>query len=195
MSSAPFQVVAGPYELYIAPVGESFPAIDAEPPGGNWVLIGTSGDDSYSEDGVTIQATETVEDFRTLGSTGPVKAFRTEEDVIIGVMLHDMTLEALSNAWNFNTVSVDTDDKTMNLSKGLEVSYRALLVRGNDKSPYATGNNMQWEIPRVRISSEPEVVFTKGEPAGVAIEFKSMKDLSASSDAEQFGRTRTQFQN
>lgn len=195
MSQTPFEIVAAPYELYVAAVGESFPAIGTEPPGGNWVLIGTSGADNYSEDGVTIQATETVEDFRTLGGTGPVKSFRTEEDLIVGVTLHDMTLEELARAFNFNTVSDDTDDRTMNLMKGLEVSYMALLVRGNGAGPYGTGYNMQWEIPRVRVSGEAEIVFTKGEPAGIAIEFMAMQDLSASSDAERFGRVRTQFQN
>lgn len=195
MSTAPFEIVAAPLELYVAAVGESFPAIDTEPPGGNWVLIGTSGDDNYSEDGVTVQATETVEDFRTLGGTGPVKSFRTEEDLIVSVTLHDLTLEELARAFNFNTVSDDSDDRTMNLYKGREVTYMALLVRGNGAGPYGTGYNVQWEIPRVRISGEPELVFTKGEPVGVAIEFMALQDLSASSDAERFGRIRTQFQN
>ncbi len=194
MSEQPYEIVAAPFELYIAPVGESFPSIGTEPPGGNWALVGTAGADNYNEDGVTIQNTETVEDFRSLGGTGIRKSFRTEEDMLVSINLHDITMEEVARALNFNTVTVSSNDKTMPLYRGLEVSYRALLVRGNDASPYGTGYNIQFELPRVRPSGEPELIFKKDEPAGVAIEFMVMEDLSASSDSERFGRIRAQFQ-
>ncbi len=192
---APFEIVAGPIEVYIAPVGESFPLIGAEPPGGNWVLVGTEGASNTSEDGVTINLTETVEDFRTLGGTDIVKSFRTEEDMTISMVLADMTFEQVARALNFNTVTTDTDDKTIPLYKGAEVSYMALLVRGNDGSPYGQGYNLQFQVPRVRPSGEPEMVWVKGEPVGVAVEFMALRDLSAASDSLRFGIARAQFQN
>lgn len=193
--TAPFEIVAAPYEIYVAPVGESFPAITAEPPGGNWGLLGTLGDTNYSEDGVSVQHTETVEDFRSLGSTGPVKSFRTEEDLLVSFMLHDLTLEEYARALNFGTVATDSNDKTLAMYQGQEVAYRALLVRGNGAGPYGAGYNMQYEIPRVREDSAPEVIFKKGDPAGLALVFRAMIDLNAATDGARFGNIRTQFQN
>lgn len=191
----PYEIIAGAFDAYIAPVGEAMPAITAEPPAGNWVLIGTGGSLNISEDGVTVQHTETVEDFRPLGSTGPSKAFRTEEDLLVNFMLHDLTLEQYSHALNHNTVATDTDDKTLSVYKGQAVLYRALLVRGNGKSPYGETYNIQWEIPRVRPDSAVDIVAQKGTPAGLALQFKAMIDLNAASDAARFGIIRTQFQN
>ncbi len=194
MSEQPFEIVTGPYEVYIAPVGESFAAVTAEPPGGNWVLLGTSGADSTTEDGVTISTPETIERFRSLGGTGTRKAFRTEEDFIVAFMLADMTLEEWVRVLNFNTVSTDSDDRTIPLYKGLDVATRALLIRGNDKSPYGTGFNMQFELPRVMPTGAPEVVFVKGVPANLAVEFEALEDLNPASDSERFGRIRATFQ-
>ncbi len=193
--SAPFELVTGPFEVYIAPVGESFPAVTLEPPVGNWVLLGTLGDTNYGEEGVTVQHTETVEDFRSLGSTGPVKSFRTEEDLLISFMLHDLTLEEYARALNFGTVATASDDKTLPMYQGQEVAYRALLLRGNDKGAYGAGYNFQYQIPRVREDSAPEVIFTKGTPAGLALVFRTMIDLSAATDGARFGLIRQQFQN
>jgi len=195
MAQAPFEIIAAPFEVYIAPVGEAMPAVTLEPPAGNWVLLGTLGDAEYGEDGVTIQHSETIEDFRSLGSTGPVKSFRTEEDLLISFMLHDLTLEEYARALNFNTVQTDADDKLIDLYRGQQVLYRALLVRGNDTGPYGASYNIQYEVPRVRPDSAPEVVFQKGTPAGLALQFRAMIDLNAAADADRFGILRTQFQN
>lgn len=78
----PYEVIAAPLELYLAPVGEAFPLIDTDPPGGNWVLVGASGSQRYDEDGVSIAHNEEIEDFRMLGTTGPVKSSRTEEELM-----------------------------------------------------------------------------------------------------------------
>ena len=194
-NQTPYEIVNGPLEVYVGPVEESMPAVTLEPPGGNWVLLGTLGDDEYSEDGVRIMHTETIEEFRSLGNTAPVKAFRTEESLVIGFSLMDLTLEEYSNVMNFNTITTATDDKTMPIYKGGDVLYKALLVRGNDKSPYGTSYNIQWEIPRVRASGDQELIFVKGQPVGLAVEFTGMSDLSAASDSLRFGIIRTQFQN
>ncbi len=194
MSEQPYEIVTGPFEVYVAPVGESFAAVTAEPPGGNWVLLGTSGADNITEDGVTLTMSETLEHFRSLGGTGIRKSFRTEEDFIVAFLLADLTLEEWVRVLNFNTVSTDSDDRTIPLYKGADVATRALLIRGNDKSAYGTGFNAQFELPRVVPTGAPEVVFVKGAPAALAVEFMALEDLNAASDSERFGRIRMTVQ-
>lgn len=195
MGQTPYEIIAGPAEVYVAPVGESMPSIGTEPPGGNWTLLGTLGIQEYGEEGVTVSHQESVEDFRGLGDTGPIKAFRTEEELTIAFMLHDLTLEEYARAFDFATVATDTDDKTLDIYKGNEVAYRALLVRTNGISPYGATYNLQYEVPRVRSDATPEIVFQKGAPAGLALQFRAMVDLSAASESARFGIIRTQFQN
>lgn len=192
---APYELVSGPLEVYVAPVGESMPAIGTEPPGGNWTLLGTLGTEEYGEEGVSIEHQQTVEDFRGLGSTAPLKSFRTSEGLLISFMLHDLTLEEYARAVNFQTVQTSSDDKLMDLYRGQEVAYKAMLLRGPDAGPYGAGYNIQWEIPRVREDASPTVVFSKGAPVGLAMRFMVMEDLSAATTADRFGQVRTQFQN
>ena len=195
MSQNPNHIIAGPVDVYVAPVGESFPAIGATP-AGNWTLIGTNGSDTdYTEDGVTVSHPETVEDFYSLGSTGPVKAFRTQEQMEISFELKDISADEYARVFNFGTKATDTDDYTVDIYRGLEVAYRALLIRGAGLSPAGNAYNLQYEVPRVRQNSTPEVVYVKGEPAGLSLSFMAMIDLSAASESEKFGRLRYQFQN
>ena len=195
MSEQPFPIVAIPFEIYVAPVGEAMPAVTLEPPVGNWVLIGSDGDDNYGEEGVTVAYSETIEDFRALGGTGIRKSFRTDEGIRVSIMLHDMTFEEWSRVLNFNSVSADSDDKTIDNYKGQQVATRAFLVRGNGAGAYGAGYNYQWEIPRARLDGNPTVIWVKGAPAGVEVAFQVMEDLNAASDADRFGIMRQQFQN
>ena len=193
---APYEIVAQPFTLWVAAVAEAFPEIDEDPEAG-WTKVGVSGDLNYTEDGVTITHSQTVEAWRALGSTGPRKAFRTEEELRIAMTLADLTLEAYTLALNYNTVTpvvadVDTGGyKSMGLSRGLDLPQRALLVRGGG-SPYGAGTvqtwNMQYEVPIAVQVSEPEVVFVKGEPAALALEFMALEDPAAASADERFGR-------
>lgn len=195
MAQAPYEIVAQPFTLWVAAVGTTFPEID-ETPDGSWTKVGTSGDRNYSEDGVTVMHSQTVEAWRALGSTGPRKAFRTEEEMRVGMTLMDLTLEQYALALNYNTVTtvaadVDTGGyKSIGLSRGLDLPQRALLVRGVG-SPYGAGSvqawNMQYQIPVAVQVAEPEVVFVKGEPAGLALEFLAIEDPSASDATERFG--------
>lgn len=190
----PYEIVAAPFEAYIAPVGESFPATNTSPPGGNWTLLGTSGDRNITQDGVSVSHDETVEDARMLGSTGPVKSFRTEESLTISLTLADISLEQYKYVLDFNSVTDNSGssppNKEIDTYKGDQVATRALLVRG--PSPYDDSLTMQYEVPRVRASGTPEVVYQLGTPAGLAIAFFALIDLNASSDAKRFGVIRAQ---
>lgn len=189
--AAPFEIIVGPMTIWTGPVGESFTDVDTTP-AGNWNKLGTSGDRNYNEDGVSINNPQTVELIRMLGGTGPIKASRSEEDLMVTITLHDITLEEWSVAMNGNTV-VDTPAasgtpgiRTLDIYKGVEVTQYALLVRG--KSPYDDVNwDMQLQIPVVVVTSSPNPIFKKGEPAGLEVEFTAIEDPNAASEADRFG--------
>lgn len=193
----PYEIVAGPLELWLAPVGTTFPDIDAAP-AGDWALIGTSGKENHSGDGVTITHSQTIEQARPGGTTGPVKAWRTEESLMIALVLWDMTVEQYRTA--LNGVSVATEaagvgsagTKTIGLSQGHEVTCYALLARG--VSPYGSGFNAQYEVPRCYQSGSPAPVFRKGTPAALSLQFEALEDPNATSDSERFGRLVAQHQ-
>lgn len=191
--SEPYEIVAQPFTAWIAAVGVAFPSIDQDP-GGSWTKIGTSGDLNYTEDGVTVTMEQAIEKFRALGSTGARKAFRTEEDLMIAFTVADLTLEQIKAALNGNTVATTAPGigtagyKKIGLSRGLAVTEYALLLRGAAASPYGDDWVAQFEVPRCYQNSNPEIVFVKGEPAGVAMEFAALEDPDAASADERFGR-------
>ncbi|MGH6915651.1 MAG: hypothetical protein ACREH3_18335, partial [Geminicoccales bacterium] len=137
--------------------------------------IGKAGAKNMSPDGITVTHNQTVESFFMLGGTLPRKMARTEENVSVAFTLHDLTLEMYRLAINQNAV-VDTPPSTgvagfkeLSLSRGPDPVVLALLVRG--PSAYDDAFNSQFEIPAAVESGEPEVVFAKGEPAGLALSF------------------------
>src|SRR3546814_6376116 len=79
----PYEILAGPLTIWLSPVGTAFPLIDAEP-GAEWKLMGTRGTRNMSNDGVTVQLNQTVNDVIPAGAVGPVKAFRPEERMMFG---------------------------------------------------------------------------------------------------------------
>jgi hypothetical protein len=185
----PLEIITGPLTIYHAPVGETFTDVDTTP-AGNWTMVGTSGADNYSEDGVIIVSNQTIEPWRGLGSTGPVKLFRTEEDLLIRVTVVDMTLEQIALAFDSGSVAVDAGPpaiKTLDLYRGPgEIAQMALLIRGN--SPYAAGVDMQFQVPVAVHIGSFEMAFQKAPPAGVLLEFQAQVDPNASSASEKFGQ-------
>jgi hypothetical protein len=194
----PFEIIGAPFTLYTAPLGTAFPLIDAEPAAA-WVKIGTSGDRSYSDDGVTVAHSQTISQARPLGATGPVKAWRTEEGLVVSLTLWDLTLEQYAVALNSNALATTAAGsgtagfKALQLYRGVNVAALALLVRG-DVSAYGDDFKSQYEIPVCYQSANPEPVFKKGEPAGVALEFTALEDPDAATAAARFGRIVMQHQ-
>jgi hypothetical protein len=168
----PYEIIAAPFEAWIAPVGEAFPAITAAP-GVNWTLIGTSGDRNYTEEGVTVSHPQTVEFWRGLGDTMPRKAFRTQEELRVAFELADLSPEQYSLALkNTDAVVAVVGTQSLDLVRGPDVLQRALLLRG--PSPLVATGNAQFEIAQAVQVGEPEVVFTKGAPAALALEFVAL---------------------
>lgn len=194
----PFEIIGAPLTLWIAPIGTAFPLIDVAPDDSDWTLIGTNGDRNYSDAGVTVSHSQKIDQARPAGATGPIKAWRSEEDLMIGLTLWDLTLEQYIYALNGlapSTTAAGADTagfKKVGLSRGVEITAYALLARG--ESPYGAGMNAQYEVPRCYQSASPKTVFAKGKPAGLDLEFTALEDLDAASDAERFGRLITQHQ-
>jgi hypothetical protein len=190
--SKPFEIVAAPFTVYVAPLGTAFPLLGVAPAGA-WIKLGTSGDRSMSEEGVTVAHGQEINQIRTAGSTGPVKAFRTEESLVISLTLLDISLEQYALAFDGNTVATTAagvgtaGHKALKLYRGVNVDAVALLVRG-DVSAYGDGMQSQYEIPACFQSGSPEPVFTKGEPAGLALEYTALEDPDAATPDARFGR-------
>lgn len=194
----PYEIIAAPFTVYWAPVGEAFPDVD-EAPAGNWATIGTSGDENYAPEGVTVAHGQTIEQFRPLGSTGPRKASRPDESLMVRFTLWDMSLEQHRMGLNQNAVATTAAGagtpgfKSVNLYRGVTVATLALLVRG-DVSAYGAGFKGQYQIPRCFQSGSPESVHAKGAPAGLSLEFTALEDLTAATVDERFGKLVMQHQ-
>jgi len=106
----------------------------------------------------------------------------------------DLTLEQYAQVLNGNTITTvpaDTGEagyKKIGLSRGLEVTQYALLIRGAKASAYMEDGMAQYEVPIAVQVGEPEVVYVKGTPAGLNLEFQALEDPDAASEDERFGR-------
>lgn len=191
MNSVPYEIIAAPFTVWIAPVATAFPAVDADP-AGPWAKVGTSGDLNYMAEGVTVEHSQAMSLFRALGDCGSRKAFRTEEDLKIRLTLADISLEQYAHALNANTVTTEPAGvgtagyKSVGLSRGFGVATAALLVRG--PSPYGTNWTLQYEVPIAAQTGNPSVVYKNGDPAGLALEWTALVDSGASVETERFGR-------
>jgi hypothetical protein len=187
MAVEPFNIIVGsPFEVWTAPVGTAFPVINVAP-GVGWVKLGTNQSAEYNDDGVAISHEQEIEMHRFLGSTGARKASRTEENLRIELTVHDLTLETYATALGVDvtTAAGPPATKEVNLWRGFDVNQFALLVRG--ASPYMDGS-MQYEVPVVIVDGEPEVVYSKSEPAGLLFSFVALEDPNAATPEERYGR-------
>lgn len=177
--TACLEIVTGPMTLWWAAVGTAMPDVDDDAATG-FTKIGTSGDQNYTEDGVSIIMDQTLEFFRSLGSAHRICAFRTEQDVSVTVTMADLTLAQVRLAMDLNAVTTDTtpDINILDLDYGLSVSDFALLVRGTGNSPGFAGANVQFECNRVVEMASHELSFVKGEPVGLEMEFALLLDDS-----------------
>lgn len=178
--SAPFQIIAGPADVYAAPVGTAFPAVNATPAGG-WVSLG------QTEGGVTVRHAQDITFITTDQHTGNVKAIRTSEGLEIEFSLAELTLENYVHVLNETTVTSAAGPpatKTVKLYKNVDIAQRALLVKG--PSPY--GNFfMQYQVPVVVAAGEPEVAFVKDDKSVLACTWTALEDPNAATAADRFG--------
>ena len=197
MNQSPFEILAGPLTLWLAPVGTAFPLVTALPAAG-WIKVGTNGDGNYSDDGVIVNHVQKIEGARPAGHTGQVKAWRTEEDLILSLTLWDLSLEQYATALNkavITTTAASTGQpgtKAIGLSMGQDVTQYALLARG--ASPYGDNMSAQYEVPRCYQSANAKITNKKGKPSGLDLEFTALVDLAATTPDKRFGRLVAQHQ-
>lgn len=177
--AACLEIVTGPLTLWWAAVGTAMPDVDDDAVTG-FAKIGTSGDQNYAENGVSIVMDQSMEFFRSLGSAHKICAFRTEQDISVTVSLVDMTLAQFRQGFDLNAVTTDTtpDINILDLDYGLSVSDLALLIRGTGNSPGFAGANLQWECNRVIEVGSHEYSFVKGSPVTLELEFDLLLDDS-----------------
>lgn len=188
MSTSPFEIIAGPATVYVAPVGTAFPAINAAP-SASWTSLGDT------EGGVTVTHEQSVTLLRVDQSTGPKKAIRTEEALVISFSLANLTLENYARIMNDVAVT-DTapgtgtaGHRSFKMRLGPDVARFAMLIRG--PSPYMDAN-LQYEIPVVVQSGSPSVSFVRDDKSVLSVEFNAIEDSNASSPADRFGTLRAQ---
>lgn len=176
--SAPYEVVVGPYTVYVAPVGTAFPATNAAP-SGSWIKLGTSGAKNYDDKGVTVQHNQTIQRWKPSGTTGNRKAWRSSEVFTVAFELVDLTLEQYAVILNNATVTVQTGPpatKTIQLQQGISVATFALLARGN--SPYNDTLPAQYQVPIAFQADNPSPVFSLNTPGGLACTWEALEDAT-----------------
>lgn len=193
-NTVPYEVLAAPFTLYVAPVGTAFPDVADVPDPNDWTKIGTSGALNYdSDEGVKVEHAQDLNPWRSLGDSGARKVFRSEEDLKVSLKLADVTLEQYQWAINSNTVTDSpgtpgvTGYRKLGLSRGFTVATMALLIRGNI-SPYGEEWYMQYEVPIAAQTGSPQVEYMKDTPALLALEWMALVDPSAATEDERFGR-------
>lgn len=181
---APFEILAGPADVYVGDFGATFPDIDEDP---------TEAEDKFTyigqtEGGVIVRHTQTVTPLTSDQHTGNVKALRTEEGLEIEFSIVELTLENYSIALNSTTVTAESGPKparkTLAFHQGIHVDLRTILVRS--RSPY--GNYpAQYEVPVAYQSESPEISHVKDDKSVLACVWNALEDLEAE-PGEEFGR-------
>lgn len=194
---APYEILAAPFTLYLAPLGTAFPLIDADP-AIDWVKVGTSGDLNYGADGVTVQHRQTTKVYRALGNGGPRKVFLDEEDLLIKLKLADVSLEHYLVALNHNTVTTvapggEAGYRKLGLTRGSTLTHKALLVRGRRSAYGDSGNlglpwNAQYEVPIAVQTASQDAVWRRSDPVELDLEWTALVDFNAATEDERFGR-------
>jgi hypothetical protein len=187
----PFEIIMAPFEVWLGPVGESWPDVDTTP-GGNWIKLGVNGKRNTADGGVTVNHSQAIKEHSNEGTTGPLKAVRTGEGLDIEFTLEDLTLEAYSKAMNGNVVSITAAAagtpgyRSIPLHMGPNVSTYALLCKG--VSAYNDGYSAQYQVPKVYQSDSPKPAFSKSKATGLKLKFTALEDPDAASDDLRFGK-------
>lgn len=177
MSTAPYQLMNGPFSVYVATPVVLAPdiAIPEASLDAAWSLLGVDGDKDVTEDGIKVLIEQDVNKFRGLGSVSARKMFRTSQDVTVQFTLADASIENYARGLNDATVNLDSHRRLINLLMTADVAQFSLLIRGDDRSPYGAFNT-QWWIPRASHDANLETVYVKGDPVGLAYSFVALDD-------------------
>jgi hypothetical protein len=180
MPTSPFEVIAGPATVYLAPVGEAFPDID-EAPAGNWASLGDT------EGGVQVTRPQPNTALRTDQHLAPVKFIRTEIDLQITFSIVELTLENLAKVLNGVAVTTNAGPpsrRSMPIAADQDMQQYAMLIRFD--SPYFNGD-AQWQIPRVVMTADPDMTYGREDKTVCTTEWMGVADPNAATHADWFG--------
>lgn len=174
------EIVGGPFEVYLAPVGTVAPPIQ-DPVPVPWAIFGVGGNRNISEAGIRVTHGITGEAWRALGTTSARKWFPTSEDLGFAFELADMSAEMYAAALGKPASDVVATPAsagvapidTVIIERGFTVNQFAMLVRG-DQSPAGAGFNTQWWCPLVVQTGNPEIVIVKGAPQMLAFNWMAL---------------------
>ena len=173
-SVVPFNLVVGEGQIYMAPVGESFPAIDLATPAGNWVDLGKT------EGPVTITHVRAQNMIRTNQSAMGQKEVLVSADETVAFSLAEIDLEAYGDILqNTTPTTVAAGSGTAGYREfAIAPSYSpqfALLVRV--KSAYADGFR-HYEYDRGSFAADHALAYTRGDKTVIPCEFHVFESTS-----------------
>jgi len=182
--SSPYEIIAAPVTGWTAASNSTIPPnMDADPAVA-YTKIGANGSANYSEDGVVVTKTQTVEMFSGLGKTGPLKVWRTFELCTVEFTVMDARPETITNALNraaLTTVASAagvSGRKEVSLLLGYDISLFCLYLKTDVYSPYADGLFADYWLPLCWQDDAPVMVWKKGVPVGVKFVVKTLQDLT-----------------
>jgi hypothetical protein len=182
-TSTPQEIIATPLQLFIGPLATAYPAIDATPTqivSDGWTLVGANGNVDQDQAGCTITHNATYATWTSVGSTAPIKAWRTAEQLEIAITLADISPTTYALA--LNDVAVTTINATTGVAgeqdvpmlQGVNVAAYALCAVGVS----ALNNSLQamYCVPCVYQSANVAPVYKLGAPAELAVTFATLLD-------------------
>lgn len=102
MATTPYDIIAGPADVYIAAVGATVPTVDkadTDSSFNTWTKLG------LTQGGVKVKHTQTIDLIKADQRTGPVKAIRSEEGMEITCSIIELTLAKYAKLLNDATVT------------------------------------------------------------------------------------------
>ena len=185
-NTRPYEILAGPVEVYFAPTGTAFPTVAGTNIPSPWEHVG------YTEGGVKAGHPQTVVELRADQVTGPIKAVRSEEGLEITFDVAALTTDNYAMALNRAIEGPDSaaGNKSVPLYRGgFQVETIALLLR-NDHLSSEGDFPLQMEVPVCFQAGSPESAFTKDNKTVLSCSFHAIVDPNRTTDEESFGRLR-----
>jgi len=174
------RLLAGPVDVYVAPEGTAHQtSLITARPRSPWRQLAGGW---HNDDGVQVQRTKDMRFQEVQNELEPVDAFIASQRLIVSFTMMDMQVEAAAYALGMErsdiiTVAADPTNigtRRIDLIDDDHKTHKiALLVRGD--TPYANGEKSNFYAPRVVVSSDFDITLMLADPAGVPIEFTSLK--------------------
>lgn len=191
MAVAPYEIIAGPAHVWVAPYGTAFPDVNAAP-----ATPWTTGALGYTDGGITVTHNQNIEQLMVDQVPTPVKVMRTTEGLTVEFGIVQLTVQRYALILNNATVTdtaatvgppATTKNTAFPLQQGVDVARFSMLVRG--PSPYTATGNAQFEIPIVIQSGEPSVTYNRDAKSVLGTQWIALADTTKTFP-NQFGTLR-----